>query len=82
MVVEKSIGQTAPASALRRRGILGLKWGFNPNSSSLAADVGVLMLGTVALSLLAAFVSSVIRLRARFGRNRSGSDDPRELGRP
>lgn len=52
----------------KKRGILGLRWGFNPNSSSLAADVSVLLLGATMISLLSVFVSSWLRLRGRFSK--------------
>lgn len=51
----------------RKRGILGFRWGFNPNSSSLAADVSILLLGATAISIFSVMISSWLRIRSRFG---------------
>lgn len=48
----------------RRRGkILAVKWGLNPNSSSLGVDVTFLLVGAAAVSLLTPVVSALLRLR-------------------
>jgi hypothetical protein len=48
----------------RERGrILAVKWGLNPNSSSLGVDVTFLLFGAAALSLATPFISALIRLR-------------------
>jgi hypothetical protein len=48
----------------RKRGrILAVKWGLNPNSSSLGVDVTFLLFGAAALSLATPFISALIRLR-------------------
>jgi hypothetical protein len=48
----------------RRRGrILAVKWGLNPNSSSLGVDVTFLLFGAAALSLATPFISALIRFR-------------------
>lgn len=60
----------------KKRGILGLRWGFNPNSSSLAADVSVLLLGATMISVLSVFVSSWLRLRSRFAKPTPNSAPP------
>jgi len=48
----------------RRRGrILAVKWGLNPNSSSLGVDVTFLLFGAAALSLATPVVAALLRLR-------------------
>ena len=51
--------------ALRRpKGrVLAIKWGLNPNSSSLGVDVTFLLFGAAALSLATPFVSALVRLK-------------------
>lgn len=50
--------------ARRPRGkILRMKFGYNPNSSSLAMDVSLMLLAASAISVLAVFISSVVRIR-------------------
>ena len=44
----------------RRRGrILAVKWGYNPNSSSLGVDVTFLLFGMAAVALLTPIVSLI-----------------------
>jgi hypothetical protein len=43
--------------------ILAIKWGLNPNSSSLGVDVTFLLFGTAALAVLTPVVASLLRLR-------------------
>lgn len=52
---------------LARRGLLSVRFGFNPNSSSLGADLTGLLLGASGAMLLAVAVSIWIRLTARLG---------------
>ena len=55
-----------PMFRRRRRGrVLAVKWGLNPNSSSLGVDVTFLFFGAAALSLLTPVVSALVRLRGR-----------------
>jgi hypothetical protein len=50
----------------RRRGrILAVKWGYNPNSSSLGVDVTFLLFGMAAVALLTPIVSLILRFRRR-----------------
>ena len=49
---------------MRARGrILAVKWGLNPNSSSLGVDVTFLLFGAAAVSLLTPVVSALLRWR-------------------
>ncbi len=49
----------------KKRGrVLAVKWGLNPNSSSLGVDVTFLLVGAAALSCATPFVSALVRLRA------------------
>ena len=52
----------APTRAPKGR-ILAVKWGLNPNSSSLGVDVTFLLFGAAAVSLLTPVVSTLIRWR-------------------
>ena len=55
----------------RRRGkILAIKLGVNPNSSSLGADVTLLLFGAAALSMLTPLVSGLLRWRGAVGDRR------------
>ena len=50
----------------KRRGrILAVKWGLNPNSSSLGVDVTFFLFGATALSLLTPVLASLVRWNAR-----------------
>ena len=42
-----------------------MKWGLNPNSSSLGVDVTFLLAGAAAVSLLTPVVAALLRLRRR-----------------
>lgn len=53
-------------SVLRRRGkVLAVKLGYNPNSSSLGADVTFLLLGAAAVSVLGPVLAAAVRLALR-----------------
>ena len=50
----------------RARGrILAVKWGMNPNSSSLGADVTFLLFGATALGMLTPIVAALVRYRRK-----------------
>ena len=50
----------------RRRGrVLAVKWGYNPNSSSLGVDVTFLLFGMIAVALLTPIISLILRTRRR-----------------
>ena len=50
----------------RRQGkILAVKWGMNPNSSSLGADVTFLLFGATALGMLTPLVAALVRYRRK-----------------
>lgn len=47
---------------MRRRGrILAIKWGMNPNSSSLGVDVTFLLVGATALAIITPVVGALLR---------------------
>ena len=49
---------------MRRRGrILAIKWGMNPNSSSLGVDVTFLLVGATALAMVTPVVGALLRWR-------------------
>jgi len=49
---------------IRPRGkILAVKWGMNPNSSSLGVDVTFLLFGATAVALATPIVAALIRWR-------------------
>src|SRR5947208_16605378 len=63
----------------RRRGrILAVKWGMNPNSSSLGVDVTFLLFGMAAVALLTPIIALLLRAR----RVLRGGDDGAAGGRP
>jgi hypothetical protein len=48
----------------RERGrILAVKWGLNPNSSSLGVDVTFLLFGAAALAFVTPMVGALVRWR-------------------
>jgi hypothetical protein len=47
----------------RRGRILAVKWGYNPNSSSLGVDVTFLLFGMAFVALLTPIVSLLLRAR-------------------
>jgi len=58
----------------RRRGkVLAVKLGYNPNSSSLGADVTFLILGASAIAILGPVVAVAVRLAWR-GRAAPGAE--------
>ena len=48
---------------MARGRILAVKWGYNPNSSSLGVDVTFLLLGAAALSLATPVIAALVRWR-------------------
>jgi hypothetical protein len=51
---------------MRPRGrILAVKWGMNPNSSSLGVDVTFLLFGAAAVSMLTPVVGALLRLKRK-----------------
>lgn len=52
------------ARRVRRRGrILAIKWGMNPNSSSLGVDVTFLLVGATALAIVTPVLGALLRWR-------------------
>ena len=45
--------------------ILAIKWGMNPNSSSLGVDVTFLLVGATVLAALTPVIGAVLRWRRR-----------------
>jgi hypothetical protein len=53
------------SSAMARRGkILAIKWGMNPNSSSLGVDVTFLIAGATLIALATPVLGALLRVRA------------------
>lgn len=51
---------------MRRRGkILAIKWGMNPNSSSLGVDVTFLLVGATVLAAMTPVIGAVLRWRRK-----------------
>ncbi len=48
---------------MRRGRILAIKWGMNPNSSSLGVDVTFLLVGATALSMVTPMIGALLRWR-------------------
>jgi hypothetical protein len=49
----------------RKGKVLAVKWGMNPNSSSLGVDVTFLIFGAALVSMATPLIGSLLRLRAR-----------------
>ncbi len=62
----------------RRGRILAIKWGVNPNSSSLGVDVTFLLFGAAALSMATPFISALVRWRRAAVEPPRGTDAPRD----
>jgi hypothetical protein len=45
--------------------ILAIKWGMNPNSSSLGVDVTFLLVGATALAAMTPVIGALLRWRRR-----------------
>lgn len=55
-----------PLRARRNAGrILAVKWGYNPNSSSLGVDVTFLLFGMSAVALFTPLIALFLRARRR-----------------
>jgi hypothetical protein len=62
----QSINKTAKVPVVARKGkVLAVKWGMNPNSSSLGVDVTFLIFGAALVSMATPLIGSLLRLRAR-----------------
>ncbi len=48
----------------RRGRILAIKWGMNPNSSSLGVDVTFLLVGATALAIVTPVIGALLRWRS------------------
>ena len=48
---------------MRRGRILAIKWGMNPNSSSLGVDVTFLLVGATVLAAITPLVGALLRWR-------------------
>lgn len=48
---------------MRRGRILAIKWGMNPNSSSLGIDVTFLLVGATALAIVTPVIGALLRWR-------------------
>jgi hypothetical protein len=50
---------------VRRGRILAIKWGMNPNSSSLGVDVTFLLVGATVLAAVTPVIGALLRWRKR-----------------
>jgi hypothetical protein len=50
---------------VRRGKILAIKWGMNPNSSSLGVDVTFLLVGATVLAAVTPVIGALLRWRRR-----------------
>ena len=48
---------------VKRGRILAIKWGMNPNSSSLGVDVTFLLVGATALAMITPVIGALLRWR-------------------
>ena len=56
---------------MKRGRVLAIKWGMNPNSSSLGVDVTFLLVGATALAVITPIVGAWLRAR----RNKPNASD-------
>ncbi|MFN0245874.1 MAG: hypothetical protein ACKV2T_03130 [Kofleriaceae bacterium] len=49
---------------MKRGRILAIKWGMNPNSSSLGVDVTFLLVGATALAMATPILGALLRWRS------------------
>lgn len=56
---------------MKKKGILKIKLGINPNSSSLASDLSYLLMGAVALTFLVNVMDASLRI---WRRKKRGTD--------
>lgn len=49
---------------MKRGRILAIKWGMNPNSSSLGVDVTFLLVGATALAIVTPVIGALLRWRS------------------
>ena len=50
---------------MRRGKVLAIKWGMNPNSSSLGVDVTFLLVGAKVLAAMTPVIGAVLRWRRK-----------------
>jgi hypothetical protein len=63
MRMETSYRECYSPGVARRGRILAIKWGMNPNSSSLGVDVTFLLVGATALAMITPVVGALLRWR-------------------
>lgn len=51
------------SDVVKRGRILAIKWGMNPNSSSLGVDVTFLLVGATALAMVTPILGALLRWR-------------------
>ena len=51
------------SGSVKRGRILAIKWGMNPNSSSLGVDVTFLLVGATALAMVTPILGALLRWR-------------------
>jgi hypothetical protein len=51
------------SGSVKRGRILAIKWGMNPNSSSLGVDVTFLLVGATALAMATPVIGALLRWR-------------------
>ena len=66
-------------TAVKRGRILAIKWGMNPNSSSLGVDVTFLLVGATALALVTPVIGALLRWRNLAPLPRRDASDPPDL---
>jgi hypothetical protein len=61
---------------VKRGRILAIKWGMNPNSSSLGVDVTFLLVGATALAMITPVVGALLRWRKPVSTEPAKTSDP------
>lgn len=67
---------------MRRGRILAIKWGMNPNSSSLGVDVTFLLVGATVLAAVTPVIGALLRWRRPVAAEPAAPPVPDDRGEP
>ncbi len=67
---------------VRRGRILAIKWGMNPNSSSLGVDVTFLLVGATVLAAVTPVIGALLRWRRPVATDAAAPPVPDDRGEP
>jgi hypothetical protein len=73
--------RNSDSHAARRGRILAIKWGMNPNSSSLGVDVTFLLVGAAVLAAVTPAIGALLRWRRKVSVEAPPAGDPTPSGK-